>query len=105
MRITIDIDDGLIAKAMRAAGTSTKKEVVREALELLVRVRENEYKIRQRRGKVRWEGDLDEMRRGDAPLEWGEDSKDGMSPNALTICHGCFRFTQTPFHPRSAETG
>lgn len=39
MRTNIDIEDALMRKAMRAAGTQTKKATVEAALELLVRVR------------------------------------------------------------------
>jgi Arc/MetJ family transcription regulator len=72
MRITIEIDDELMAKAMKAAGRSTKEETVHAALELLVRIRDNQHKIRDLRGKVQWEGDLDAMRRADAPVHWPE---------------------------------
>jgi Arc/MetJ family transcription regulator len=65
MRTNIDIDDKLMTKAMKAAGKSTKKETVQEALELLVRVRESQRKIRQLYGKIEWEGDLDAMRRAE----------------------------------------
>jgi Arc/MetJ family transcription regulator len=68
MRTNIDIDDKLMAKAMKAAGKSTKKETVQEALELLVRIRESERKLRQLYGKIKWEGDLDAMRRAERSL-------------------------------------
>ncbi|MCT2586247.1 type II toxin-antitoxin system VapB family antitoxin [Actinophytocola gossypii] len=45
MRTTIDIDDALMAEAMAASGTTTKK-VTKKAL----------------RGTVDWVGDLDEVR-------------------------------------------
>jgi Arc/MetJ family transcription regulator len=73
MRMTIEIDDRLIKKAMKAGGKSTKKETVREALELLLRVRDNQRKIGRLRGKVKWQGDLDAMRRADAPIEWSDE--------------------------------
>jgi Arc/MetJ family transcription regulator len=63
MRTNIDIDDGLLADAMEASGKSTKKETVKEALELLVRIRRDQRKIRDLYGKIRWQGDLDAMRR------------------------------------------
>ena len=37
MRTNIDIDDRLMAQAMRASGRPTKRAVVEEALELLIR--------------------------------------------------------------------
>ena len=62
MRTNIEIDDELMAKAIAATGAKTKKAVVEEGLKLLVRLKGQE-KLRDLRGKVRWEGDLDEMRR------------------------------------------
>lgn len=62
MRTNIDIDDELIGKAMVLTGLRTKKAVVDEALKLLVQLRAQE-KLRDLRGKIHWEGDLDEMRR------------------------------------------
>lgn len=62
MRLKIDIDDNLMAKAMEAGKAKTKKGVVEEALRLLVQIR-NQEKILPLRGKLRWEGSLDEMRR------------------------------------------
>jgi Arc/MetJ family transcription regulator len=62
MRTNIDIDDDLLAKAMAASGKKTKKDTVNEALELLVRVKD-QTALRKLRGKIEWEGDLDAMRR------------------------------------------
>jgi len=42
--------------------TKTKRETVEEGLNLLVRLRKQEG-IRRFRGKLHWEGNLDEMRR------------------------------------------
>lgn len=42
MRSTLEIDDKLIEEAARLAGTRTKKEVVRLALEALVRQKRRE---------------------------------------------------------------
>ncbi len=62
MRTNIEIDDALMAEALKAGGYRTKKAAVEEGLRLLVRTR-NQARIRQLRGKLRWEGSLDEMRR------------------------------------------
>jgi len=62
MRTNIVIDDRLIKSAMRASGAATKREAVEKGLKLLLRL-EQQKKIRTLRGKVRWEGDLDAMRR------------------------------------------
>jgi Arc/MetJ family transcription regulator len=64
MRTNIEIDDKLMKRAMRAAGTSTKRETVEKALETLIRI-EGRRSIRSLRGKFIWEGDLDAMRRGE----------------------------------------
>jgi Arc/MetJ family transcription regulator len=63
MRTNIEIDDKLMAKAMKASGASTKRAVVEEALRLFVRIRGQE-RIRELRGKIKWEGDLETMRLG-----------------------------------------
>lgn len=62
MRTNIVIDDDLMAEALRVTGLKTKKEVVEKALQTLVRI-ESQKGILALRGKVHWEGDLDEMRR------------------------------------------
>jgi Arc/MetJ family transcription regulator len=64
MRTNIEIDDKLMKKAMRLAGTSTKRETVEKALETLIRI-EGQRSIRKLRGKYNWEGDLDAMRRAE----------------------------------------
>lgn len=61
MRTNIVLDDGLIQKAMRATGLTTKRAVVEAGLRLLVQVKAQKG-IRRLRGKVTWEGDLDQMR-------------------------------------------
>ncbi len=62
MRTNIVIDDKLMSIALKTSGLSTKKEVVEEALRLLVRVK-NQGKLKRLKGKIKWEGNLDEMRR------------------------------------------
>jgi Arc/MetJ family transcription regulator len=61
MRTNIVIDDELMVAALKATGISTKREVVEEGLRLLVRQNQQQA-IRKLRGKLKWEGDLDEMR-------------------------------------------
>jgi Arc/MetJ family transcription regulator len=63
MRTNIDIDDRLMREAMRSSGTRTKRATVEAGLRLLVRLRK-QASIRRLRGKVKWEGDLNESRRG-----------------------------------------
>ena len=61
MRTNIVIDDDLMANALKLTGLKTKREAVELGLKTLVRLKKQE-KIRQYKGKLPWEGDLDEMR-------------------------------------------
>lgn len=62
MRTTIDIDETLMAAAMKEGGFTTEKETVEEALRLLVR--KHAYQgICALRGTVAWMGNLSQMRR------------------------------------------
>jgi Arc/MetJ family transcription regulator len=61
MRTNIDIDDKLMAQAIRLSRLPTKRAVVEEGLRLLVRVRKQARALKALRG-LGWEGDLDEMR-------------------------------------------
>ena len=63
MRTNIDIDDRLVRQAMRRSGARTKKAVVEEGFRLLVKTH-SQTTIRRLRGKVQWEGDLNESRLG-----------------------------------------
>jgi Arc/MetJ family transcription regulator len=63
MRTNIVIDDELMIEAMKASGLTTKKDVVEQGLKLIVQ-RNNQQAVRDLRGKLKWEGDLDEMRGG-----------------------------------------
>jgi len=62
MRTNIVIDDELVAEAQRLTGISTKRGVVEEALQLLVRLKRQEA-VKAWRGKLPWDGDLETMRR------------------------------------------
>lgn len=61
MRTNIVIDDELMANAIKATGLTTKKEVVEQGLKLIVKQNQQQA-VRKLRGKLNWEGDLDEMR-------------------------------------------
>lgn len=61
VRTNIVIDDQLMDEALKATGLRTKKEAVEQGLKLLVRQNKQQV-IRKLRGKLKWEGDLDEMR-------------------------------------------
>ena len=63
MRTNIDIDDKLIREAMdlTKTKTKTKKETVELALKELV-AHSKRKKLLEYKGKLHWEGNLDEMR-------------------------------------------
>lgn len=61
MRTNIVIDDELMANALKATGLETKKEVVEHGLKLIIK-RQEQQAVRGLRGKLKWEGDLNEMR-------------------------------------------
>jgi len=61
MRTNIVIDDALMDKAIKATGLKTKKEVVEQGLKLIVQQNQQQA-IRELRGKLHWQGNLDEMR-------------------------------------------
>lgn len=62
MRTNIDIDDRLMSDALKAGKFRTKREAVEEGLRLVVTMRAQD-ELRQLRGKIDWQGDLDAMRR------------------------------------------
>jgi Arc/MetJ family transcription regulator len=61
MRTNIAIDDDLMKAAMEATGLTTKRAVVEEALRRLVVIR-GQGSLRELRGAITWEGNLDELR-------------------------------------------
>jgi len=61
MRTNIVIDDALLADAMHASGSRTKREAVERGLQALVRLRKQQD-IRNYRGGLDWQGDLEVMR-------------------------------------------
>jgi Arc/MetJ family transcription regulator len=61
-RTNIEIDDGLVEKAMRLTGARTKREVVDIALRRLVEKGSLYRAIRRLKGKLSWEGDVSAWR-------------------------------------------
>ena len=55
------IDDKLMHETLRVSGAKTKREAVELGLRTLLRL-SKQSEIRQMRGKVQWQGDLDAMR-------------------------------------------
>jgi len=61
MRTNIVIDDALMQQAMQAAGAQSKREAVEMGLRALVQLGQ-QAELRAFRGKLRWEGCLDDQR-------------------------------------------
>jgi Arc/MetJ family transcription regulator len=61
LRTNIELDEKLVAEALKLTGKKTKKELVNYALEELVRKLKRK-KLLELKGKVEWTGNLDEMR-------------------------------------------
>ncbi len=62
MRTNIEIDDKLMAKVMKKGRFKTKREAVEQTMRQFLQV-EAQRDIIKYRGKLKWEGDLDAMRR------------------------------------------
>jgi Arc/MetJ family transcription regulator len=63
MRTNIEIDEQLVRQAMRKSGATTKRAAVDAGLRLLVKTH-SQVAIRRLRGKIHWEGDLNQSRLG-----------------------------------------
>jgi len=61
MRTNVVVDDDLMESALRVSGLRTKKDAIEAGLKLLVQV-ERQKEIKRFRGKLKWSGNLDEMR-------------------------------------------
>ena len=62
MRTNIVINEKLMDDALKATGLKTKKEVVELGLKTLVRLNQ-QAQIKQLKGKLKWDGDLEAMRK------------------------------------------
>ena len=62
MRTTLNIDDAALEGAMKTARGKTKTAVINEALREYAR-RRRIRRLLDFRGRFRWEGDLDDLRR------------------------------------------
>ena len=61
MRTTLNLDDEALANAMKVASGMTKTDVINEALREFSR-RRRLQEFLEFKGKMHWEGDLDELR-------------------------------------------
>jgi Arc/MetJ family transcription regulator len=62
MRTNIEIDDALMAQALKASGHATKKEAVEEALRLMVKLR-RQQEVGAAFGQYRWRSNLARSRK------------------------------------------
>ena len=62
MRTSVNLDDSLVAEAMKISGMNTKAAVLNLALKEYLR-KNNMKKILKYRGKNIWEGNIEEMRK------------------------------------------
>jgi Arc/MetJ family transcription regulator len=62
MKLKIEIDDNLMRQAMRSGKYRTRKAAIQAGLRLLVL--HGQTKIRRLRGKIAWDGNLEESRLG-----------------------------------------
>jgi len=61
MQTSIQLENSLIERAQSLTGIKTKQEVVQEALRTLILLHE-QAEVRDLRGRLKWEGNLDEQR-------------------------------------------
>ena len=61
-RTNVVIDDELMERALSSSGCRTKRAAIETGLRLLVQIN-NQKKLRHLKGKISWEGDLEEMRK------------------------------------------
>jgi len=62
MRTNVVLNDDLINQAIKLGHFKTKKAAIEEGLRLLVQM-QSQSALRKMRGKIKWEGDLEEMRK------------------------------------------
>ena len=61
MQTNIVIDDALMVEVLKTTGLKTKREAVEQGLRTLLRL-SRQAEIRDYRGKLAWQGDLEAMR-------------------------------------------
>ena len=62
-RTNIVLDDKLVNLCLELTGLKTRRQLIDHALKELLR-HENQKKILDLKGKIKWEGDLDSWREG-----------------------------------------
>ena len=82
MRTNIDIDEDLMAEAMKAGPYKTKKDAVEAGLKLLAR--QAAYReILKWRGKLKWEGD--------ESIDWTKPAEPSIAPTVQEPASGKYR--------------
>lgn len=71
MRTNIDISDELIQTALEISHLKTKKAIVELALQEYINMMRRRDLL-SLRGKVQWDGDLNQMRTDETPSEWDQ---------------------------------
>ncbi len=61
MRTNVVIDDDLMKAALDATGLKTKRAVIEAGLQTLLRLN-RQSELKNLRGKLNWEGDLNQLR-------------------------------------------
>ncbi len=61
MKTTLDLDEQLLTEAQTLTQTESKRDVVNLALKTLIQTLRRRQML-ELRGKVQWEGNLDELR-------------------------------------------
>ena len=61
MRTNIVIDEHLMSEVLAETGIKTKREAVEQSLKMLLRLT-RQARIREFRGKLKWEGNLETSR-------------------------------------------
>ena len=62
-RTNVLLDDKIVEHCLKATGIKTRRALIDHALRELLR-HESQTKIVELKGKVHWEGDLNELRQG-----------------------------------------
>ena len=95
MRTNIDIDDALMAEAMKAGPYRTKKEAVEAALKLLAR--QAAYReILKWEGKLKWEGD--------ESIDWTRPAEAESPARSLAVAEPAARYARPASAPARKKT-
>ena len=62
MRTNVVIDDDLMERALKLGGYRTKRSALEAGLRLVVQIA-SQRRLKRLKGKVKWEGNLEDMRR------------------------------------------